>query len=127
MATEPHREDVRILFVEDNPLDVELTRLQLERDGLHFEWRIATSESTLRAALREFEPDVVLCDYSMPGYSGRAAIQLIHRLDAKLPVLVLSGSITEEVAVECLKSGAADCLAKHALARVAPAVRRALH
>ncbi|MEJ0037577.1 MAG: EAL domain-containing protein [Gammaproteobacteria bacterium] len=127
MAKEPHREDVRILFVEDNPLDVEIARLQLERDGLHFEWRVATSEVTLRAALREFEPDVVLCDYSMPGYSGHDAIQLIHRMDAKTPVLVLSGSITEDVAVRCLKSGAADCLAKHALARVAPAVRRALN
>ena len=127
MAREPHREDVRILFVEDNPLDVELVRLQLERDGLHFEWRIVSSEATLRSALREFEPDVVLCDYSMPGYSGRDAMGLIHRVDAKLPVLVLSGSITEEVAVECLKTGAADCLAKHALARVAPAVRRALN
>ena len=57
MAREPHREDVRILFVEDNPLDVELVRLQLERDGLHFEWRIVSSEATLRSALREFEPD----------------------------------------------------------------------
>jgi diguanylate cyclase (GGDEF)-like protein len=127
MAREPHREDVRILFVEDNPLDIEIVRLQLERDGLHFEWRVATSESTLRSALREFEPDVVLCDYCMPGYSGLAAVQLIHRVDAKIPVLVLSGSITEDVAVECLKAGAADCLAKHALARVAPAVRRALN
>jgi diguanylate cyclase (GGDEF)-like protein len=127
MAREPHREDVRILFVEDNPLDVDLVRLQLERDGLHFDWRIASSESTLRAALREFEPDVVLCDFSMPGYSGRDAIHLIHRTDARTPVLVLSGSINEDVAVECPKTGAADCLAKQALARVAPAVRRALN
>ena len=127
MAREPHREDIRILFVEDNPLDVELVRLQLERDGLHFDWRIASSEATLRAALREFEPDLVLCDYSMPGYSGLDAMSLIHRVDAKMPVLVLSGSITEDVAVQCLKSGAADCLAKHALPRVAPAVRRALN
>ena len=127
MAREPHHEEVRILFVEDNPLDVELCRLQLERDGLHFEWRSASSELTLRAALREFEPDIVLCDYSLPGYSGLDAVVLIHKLDARLPVLVLSGSITEDVAVECLKSGAADCLAKHAMARVAPAVRRALN
>ena len=127
MAREPHREDVRILFVEDNPLDVEIVRLQLERDGLQFEWRVATSEATLRSTLREFEPDVVLCDYSMPGYSGRDAMKLIHRIDARTPVLVLSGSITEDVAVECLKTGAADCLAKHALPRVAPAVRRALN
>jgi len=127
MAREPHREDVRILFVEDNPLDVELVRLQLERDGLHFDWRVASSESALRAALREFEPDLVLCDFAMPGYNGRDAIHLIHRMDARLPVLMLSGSINEDVAVECLKSGAADCLAKQALARVAPAVRRALN
>ncbi len=85
------------------------------------------AESALRAALREFEPDLVLCDFAMPGYSGRDAIHLIHRMDARLPVLVLSGSINEDVAVECLKSRAADCLAKQALARGAPAVRRALN
>src|SRR5262249_41391882 len=118
---------IRILFVEDDPLDVEVVRLQLQRDGLHFEWRMASSEATLRTALREFEPDVVLCDYSMPGYSGREAVNLIHRVDARLPVLLLSGSITEDLAVECLKSGAVDCLAKHALTRIAPAVRRALN
>src|ERR1041385_8342649 len=105
MAREPHKEDVRILFVEDNPLDVELVRLQLERDGLQFDWQVATSEASLRVALREFEPDVVLCDYSMPGYSGREAVHFIHRVDAHLPVLLLSGSIAEDVAVECLKSG----------------------
>jgi diguanylate cyclase (GGDEF)-like protein len=127
MSRESQSEEVRILFVEDNPLDVELCRLQLERDGLHFEWRSACSESTLRTALREFRPDIVLCDYALPGYSGRDALYLIHRFDAKLPVLVLSGAITEEVAVECLKTGAADCLAKQALPRVAPAVRRALN
>src|SRR5215470_11317125 len=112
MAREAHREVVRILFVEDNPLDVELVRLQLERDGLHFEWRVATGEAALRTTLREFEPDVVLCDYSMPGYSGRDAVNLIHRFDARLPVLLLSGALTEDLAVECLKSGAVDCLAK---------------
>ncbi len=127
MARESQSEEVRILFVEDNPLDVELCRLQLERDGLHFEWRNAWNEATLRVAMREFEPDIVLCDYALPGYSGRDALNLIHRIDAKLPVIVLSGAITEEVAVECLKTGAADCLAKQALPRVAPAVRRALN
>ena len=92
MAREPHREDVRILFLEDNPLDVELVRLQLERDGLHFESRVAASEAGLRAALREFEPDVVLCDYSMPGYSGREAVQL-NNIPAVL-VLITRSSVT---------------------------------
>jgi diguanylate cyclase (GGDEF)-like protein len=127
MARDSHREETRILFVEDNPADIELCRVQLERDGLHFDWRSASSEATLRTAMRDFEPDIVLCDYSMPGYSGRAALDYIHRQDSKIPVLVLSGSITEDLAVECLRAGAADCLAKHALARVAPAVRRALN
>src|SRR5688572_11335990 len=126
MPRESHRDDTRILFVEDNPLDIELCRLHLERDGLRFEWRAAASEASVRLALREFEPDIVLCDYSMPGFSGRHALELIHKADPRLPVLVLSGTITEDMAVDCLRAGASDCLAKHALARVAPAVRRAL-
>jgi diguanylate cyclase (GGDEF)-like protein len=127
MARDQNRDDVRILFVEDNPLDIELTRLQLERDGLRFESRATSSEAGVRAAMRDFAPDIVLCDYSMPGYSGRDALELVHRMDSKVPVLVLSGAITEDVAVECLQAGASDCLAKHALPRVGPAVRRALN
>ncbi len=127
MAKELSAEDVRILFVEDNPLDVELCRLQLERDGLHFEWRSTASEAGVRSALREFQPDIVISDYSMPGFSGRDALNLIHRLDPKLPVIVLSGAITEDVAVECLQEGATDCLAKQTMPRLPPAVRRALN
>ncbi len=84
MARDISAEDVRILFVEDNPLDVELCRLQLERDGLHIEWRSTASEQGVRAALREFQPDIVISDYSMPGFSGRDALNLIHQLEPKL-------------------------------------------
>jgi len=126
MTRESQRDEVRILFIDDSPADIELCRLQLEREGLRFEWRSASSDAGVRAAFRDFEPDVVLCDYSMPGYSGRDALDFIRRYDPEIPVLVLSGAITEELAIECLRAGAADCLAKHALPRVAPAVRRAL-
>jgi diguanylate cyclase (GGDEF)-like protein len=127
MARDSSAEDVRILFIEDNPLDIELCRLQLERDGLHFEWQSTASAAGVRAALRKFQPDIVICDYSMPGFNGRDALNLIHRLDAKLPIIVLSGSITEEVALECLQEGATDCLAKQTMPRLPPAVRRALN
>jgi CheY-like chemotaxis protein len=71
---------VRILFVEDTEDDVELARRELDRDGLRFTWRHVTTESGLWRALLEFRPNVVLCDHTMPGFSGRTALVVIRQL-----------------------------------------------
>src|SRR5262249_46496508 len=77
-------------------------------------------------ALSEFHPDLVLCDYNLPGYNGRAALDLVRRTAPQVPVLLLSASLPEDEAVACLKNGAADCLHKSNLPRLSPVVRRAL-
>jgi diguanylate cyclase (GGDEF)-like protein len=118
--------DLRILFVDDSDLDIELARDQLTRDGLAYEWRAAHDEAGLRTHLGEFKPHVILCDYSIPGFSGRGALQIVRTQSPATPFIFLSGTIGEERAVECLREGAIDYVLKDHPHRLGPAVRRAL-
>lgn len=117
---------LRILFVDDDPSAVLLARRELERDDIVFSYRTVDNETALRRELIEFEPDVVLCDYMIPGFSGPHALALVRRLHPSLPVFMISGSIAEDTAIECLKQGATDYLLKSSLRRLGPAVRRAV-
>ena len=120
------RDNLNILFVDDHPLDVMIEEFELKREGLVFVSRTATNEPELMQALMEFRPDVVLCDYNMPGLSGLHAMQCSHRLRPATPVLMVSGAIAEYTAIECLNRGATDYLLKSNLRRLGPAVRRAV-
>jgi diguanylate cyclase (GGDEF)-like protein/PAS domain S-box-containing protein len=119
-------DSVRVLFVEDEEADVLLARRELERDGLHFVWHTAANEQQLRQGLVGFQPSVVLCDYTIPGFSGRAALQLTQLLAPATPVIMVSGSIGEDVGIACMREGATDYLLKSNLRRLGPAVRRAI-
>jgi CheY-like chemotaxis protein len=119
-------ETFRVLFVEDQEADVTLARYALQRDGLKFKWRRVASERGLRRALADFNPHIILCDYTIPGYSGRAALDLVRRLRPATPLLFVVGSISEGQAIDCLKAGAADYLLKSNLLRLGTAMRRAL-
>jgi diguanylate cyclase len=117
---------LRILFVDDEPIDVRLEQYELEREGLSFSGRTASSDLQLRSALVDFQPDIVLCDYSIPGYCGLRALATVQQLRPETPVLMVSGAIADETAIECLNSGATDYLLKSNLRRLGPAVRRAV-
>jgi diguanylate cyclase (GGDEF)-like protein len=119
-------EGLRILFVDDEVPAVMLACRELERDALTFSHRIVSSESELRGELADFDPDVVLCDYMIPGFSGLHALEVVRQLKPATPVLMISGSIAEDTAIECLKQGATDYLLKSSLRRLGPAVRRAV-
>jgi diguanylate cyclase (GGDEF)-like protein/PAS domain S-box-containing protein len=119
-------ETLRILFVEDQEADVALARHALERDGLEFEWRCVATEADLGRTLADFSPHIVLCDYTIPGYSGRAALDLVRRLRPTTPLLFVVGSISEDCAIACLGYGGADYLLKSNLLRLGTAVRRAI-
>jgi diguanylate cyclase (GGDEF)-like protein len=117
---------LRILFVEDNDIDVELEQRQLAREGLTFDWCVTRDEKGLREALRDFAPHIVLCDYSIPGFSGRQALSIVRSASPQTPFIFVSGTIGEETAVECLREGALDYVLKDNPRRLASAVRRAL-
>ena len=117
---------LRILFVDDSDVDIELARHELKRDGLEFEWRAAHDEPGLRRELEGFKPHVIVCDYSIPGFSGRGALEIVRDGTPGIPFIFLSGTIGEERAVECLREGAVDYVLKDSPRRLGPAVRRAL-
>jgi diguanylate cyclase (GGDEF)-like protein/PAS domain S-box-containing protein len=117
---------LRVLFIEDDPADIELAARLLEHHGIGVDWRAADSEIDVRNILEKFRPDLVLCDYTIPGYSGRAAFNLVHALHPNLPFIFVSGTIGEEVAINCLLEGATDYVLKTNLKRLPAAACRAV-
>jgi diguanylate cyclase (GGDEF)-like protein len=119
-------DDLKILFVDDDALDIVYEKYELERNGIRFASRVAASELEVIHELAEFVPDVVLCDYTMQGFAGPRALDTLLRLRPATPVLMVSGSIDDDTANQCLKGGATDYVLKENLGRLGPAVRRAV-
>ncbi len=116
----------KILHLEDDPLDAELIERRLKQDGVKCEIQRVDSEAGLLKALKLGAVDLVLADYSLPGCDGLEALRLAKELRPEIPLLIVSGVLGEEAAVESLKNGATDYILKDRLSRLAPAVRRAL-
>src|SRR5213079_2085347 len=117
---------LRLLLTEDNPADAELELRELKRAGLRIAHRIADTEQGFVSALREFSPDVILSDFSMPGFDGMAALALARDLAPDTPFVFVSGTLGEEYAIRALKDGATDYVLKTNLIRLPAAVTRAL-
>jgi PAS domain S-box-containing protein/diguanylate cyclase (GGDEF)-like protein len=117
---------VRILLVEDSAHDAELVQRELARAGLACEFRRVDSEPALREALIEFQPGLVISDFSMPGFDGRAALAICRDSGGDIPFVFMSGTVGEDVAVDAMRAGADDYVMKSNLVRLAPAVRRCL-
>lgn len=117
---------IRVLLVEDTLVDAELVLRQLKRHGLAFESRRVSTESDFRKALRAFDPDIILSDYSMPLFDGLRALELTRELAADIPFIFVSGSVRPQDASAAFKDGAVDFLIKDDLARLGPAIEKAL-
>jgi hypothetical protein len=117
---------VRILLLEDVPADAALIQRELTKAGLVFVSQRADTRSGFEEALRIFAPDVILSDHGLPGFDGAAALQLVKERFPTLPVILVTGSLNEETAVEFMKAGAADYVLKDHLTRLPQAIKRAL-
>lgn len=118
--------DLRILVVEDEEDDFRLLALELRRSGRKLQILRVADEASMRAALREREFDVILSDWSLPGFSALGALAVAKESGLELPFIIVSGSIGEESAVRALKEGANDFVVKQSLARLGPAIEREL-
>ncbi len=118
---------LRIIIVEDCAADVELVKHELRRAGLSVSLHRAQNEADLTGALKEFPPDLVLSDCALPDFSGLEALALMRKQLPETPFIALSGSIDEESAVELIKRGATDYVSKHNLAKLPPAIQRAMN
>ena len=119
-------EPIHLLSIEDSPADFLLIERQLRQDGLNVNWQRVDEESALWDALSRGGWDAVLSDYNVPGMDIVATLPRILESHPDLPVVLVSGSIGEEAAVEQLKRGVWDFVLKDRLARLAPAIERAL-
>ncbi len=116
---------VRALIVEDSEDDAEILRRELARAGIDAQCERIETEAAYLDAL-EAGPDVILADYTLPQFSAPRALRLLQSLNRDIPFIVVTGSVGEERAVECMREGATDYLLKDRLARLGSAVSRAL-
>jgi PAS domain S-box-containing protein len=115
-----------ILLIEDNDDDAELVARELRTAGLTCRMRRVQSMHQLREATAERRWDLVLCDYSLPGFSGTDALGIVRAIDADVPFIFVSGTIGESAAVSAMRGGAQDYVLKGDLVRLAPAIEREL-
>jgi hypothetical protein len=117
---------LRILFIEDNPDDVELVLRDLQRCGLDTTHQRVESAGDMRNALASDSWDLILSDYNMPQFSAAGALGVLKESGQDVPLIVISGSIGEDRAVALLKDGACDFVTKGMLARLVSAIQREL-
>ncbi|HEY0144019.1 MAG TPA: PAS domain S-box protein [Thermoanaerobaculia bacterium] len=117
---------MKLLFIEDNPDDALLEQLELEYAGLTFTAQVIDTPEALERALDEGGWSAILTDYNLPSFTGLDALRIIRARDVEVPVLVVSGMIGEERAVDAIREGANDYVMKDRLARLAPALTREL-
>jgi serine phosphatase RsbU (regulator of sigma subunit) len=115
---------LRVLLVEDDEDDALLMLRELRRGGFLPEWRRVFTADDLRAALAAQDWDIMLCDHNMPGFDSTAAVALARQCNTDVPIIIVSGSIGEDVAVSAMRAGVQDYVIKDKLARLAPAVER---
>ncbi len=118
-------EPLRVLIVEDRHLDAELMVIRLGDEGLNPSWTRVETEGSLVAALDD-SPDIILSDWNLPGFSGLRALRAVRGRGLDTPFVIVSGGVGEEAAVDAVHEGADDYVLKDRLARLGPAVRRAL-
>lgn len=117
---------LHVLIVEDCEADA-LLEIQLLRDsGYDISFSRVDDEKGMREALETEEWDLIISDYSMPHFSGLAALKLLPSTGLDIPIIIVSGTIGESVAVEAMKAGATDYVLKDRLDRLPPIVERAL-
>jgi PAS domain S-box-containing protein len=117
---------MKILFVEDLPTDVEIAKRTLSKEGILFSSVVVETENDFINSLEKFIPDIIISDYSMPQFDGMRALKLSLKINPDTPFIILTGSMNEEVAVECMKAGATDYLIKDYIARLPFAVKEAI-
>ena len=119
-------EEIKVLILEDVPLDAELIDRELRKEGFSFTSHRVEREDEYRKEVEEWQPHIILADHSLPQFDGVSALHIAQEKSFNTPFIFVSGKIGEEFAVEMLKKGATDYVLKHNLSKLGYAVRRAL-
>ena len=119
------KKKLNLLILEDNAADAELAVRELEKEGFVVEWSLVETEKDFREALNQ-RPEIILADYNLPSFDGLSALKIKQKIIPEIPLIIVSGRIGEEFAVDCIKAGAIDYVLKDKLFRLVPVIKRAL-
>ena len=108
MVKADEMKEYKFLLLEDSKTDAEFIQHYIEKDKIECVLMRVEREDTFHRALREFQPDLVLSDYNLPSYDGLKALKYMKENYPETPVVIVSGAIGEEKAVELLHLGAKD-------------------
>ena len=117
---------LKILILEDVQDDVILVEHALKKDGIRFEMMQVDSQEMFINALHKFSPDIILSDHSLPQFNSMDALKICREQGLNIPFILVTGTMSEEFAVRCLKEGADDYILKLNLTRLSSAIISAL-
>jgi PAS domain S-box-containing protein len=117
---------LHILYLEDEPKDAELVQETLASNGIRAHLTRVETEADFIASLERGGFDLILADYTLPSFDGLSALKIAQQEWPHVPLIFVSGTLGEEVAIEALKIGATDYVFKTRLSRIVPSVQRAL-
>ncbi|MDP3684752.1 MAG: response regulator, partial [Ignavibacteria bacterium] len=118
--------ELKILFVEDYQADAELAKQILSKEGITFQSRIVENEADFINELENFVPDVIISDFALPNFDAMEVLKITLERKPEIPVILLTGSIDEATAVECIKTGAMDYIFKSHLSRLPFSIKEAI-
>jgi signal transduction histidine kinase len=118
--------DLRILMLEDLPEDIGLIEHVLRKEGIQFQSHYADTKEEYIRALDDFAPDVILSDHALPQFNSVEALSICRKNSLNIPFILVTGTVSEEFAVSCLKQGADDYVLKSNLVRLPSAIVNAL-
>jgi len=117
---------LRVLIIEDSPDDAELVQLELANAGYQVAAARVATAAEFSDALAHQDWDIVVSDYAVPGFGAVPALELLKQSERDIPFVIVSGAISDEVAVSAMRAGAHDYVRKDKIARLVPAIEREL-
>jgi signal transduction histidine kinase len=120
------KKELKILMLEDMEEDAHMVERTLRKEGFAFDWQCVDTHTEFVNALSEFKPDVILSDHAMPQFNSIEALKLLKHQGINVPFILVTGTVSEEFAVNCLKLGAHDYVLKSNLSRLPSAIKQSL-
>jgi PAS domain S-box-containing protein len=117
---------IKILHVEDLETDAELVKRELKKGKINFQGIWASNRAEYENALRDFDPDIVLCDHSLPSFTSTDALMILKESGKRIPFILVTATVSEEFVVAMMKEGIDDYILKDRLSRLPSAVLNAL-
>ncbi|AYB29084.1 hybrid sensor histidine kinase/response regulator [Chryseolinea soli] len=121
-----NEKELKILMLEDSDDDRGLIEYILRKDKLSFVARCVNTRDEFNDAIRGFSPDVVLSDHGLPGFNSAEALEICIKQQATIPFILVTGTVSDEYAISCLRNGADDYILKSNLSRLPTAIRGAV-